>query len=145
MDRHHLPEMAPLDQLTMTRRPPLPLPGRRRVLATLLATATLPAVAAATDDASRFSRNFDGMQLADQDGRRFSFRALEGRVWRKTVDKSELAGHEQAHTVLSTRLVAGQPVIHVLADQDPGDGFEPVEGGLADLYFSTLSAARRAA
>jgi hypothetical protein len=36
-------------------------------------------------------------------------------------------------------------VIHVLADQDPGDGFSLVEGGLEDVYFSTLSSTRRAA
>ena len=34
--------------------------------------------------------------------------------------------------------------IHVLADKQP-DGFEPVEGGLEDVYFSTLSTLRRAA
>jgi hypothetical protein len=36
-------------------------------------------------------------------------------------------------------------VIHVLADKQPGAGFEPVPGGLEDVYFSTLSASRRAA
>jgi hypothetical protein len=35
-------------------------------------------------------------------------------------------------------------VIHVLSDKRP-DGFEPVEGGLEDVYFSTLSTLRRAA
>jgi hypothetical protein len=33
----------------------------------------------------------------------------------------------------------------VLADSHPGDGFEPMQGGLEDVYFSTLSATRRAA
>jgi hypothetical protein len=32
-----------------------------------------------------------------------------------------------------------------LSDTHPGDGFEPVPGGLEDVYFSTLSASRRAA
>jgi ABC-type multidrug transport system ATPase subunit len=72
-------------------------------------------------------------------------RALRGRIWRKAIGKSELEAHADRYEVISTRLIAGRTVIHVLADQDPGDGFEPVEGGLADLYFSTLSAARRAA
>ena len=34
-------------------------------------------------------------------------------------------------------------MIHIAADNDPGDGFRPVEGGLEDVYFSTLSASRR--
>ena len=42
------------------------------------------------------------------------------------------------------RLFAGNSVIHVLADTQP-KGFDPVEGGLEDVYFSTLSTLRRAA
>jgi ABC-type multidrug transport system ATPase subunit len=76
---------------------------------------------------------------------REAIRALDGRVWRKTVDKSELAGHEQAHTVLSTRLVAGQPVIHVLADAAPDDGFAGVAADLEDVYFGELRKAASAA
>jgi ABC-2 type transport system ATP-binding protein len=54
-------------------------------------------------------------------------------------------GGQGRHQVISTRLLGGRTVIHVLADQDPGDGFTPVEGGLEDVYFSTLSNTRRAA
>jgi ABC-type multidrug transport system ATPase subunit len=72
-------------------------------------------------------------------------RELDGRVWRKTVDRHELEAERQRHDVISTRLAAGRTVIHVLADKEPGAGFEPVEGGLEDVYFSTLSASRRAA
>ena len=72
-------------------------------------------------------------------------RGLQGRIWRKTIGKAELDDYRTRHQVISNRLYAGRTVIHVLADADPGDGFEPVEGGLEDLYFSTLSAARRAA
>jgi ABC-type multidrug transport system ATPase subunit len=69
---------------------------------------------------------------------REAIRSLDGRVWRKTVDKSELAGYERTHTVLSTRLVAGQPVIHVLADAAPDAGFESVPADLEDVYFGEL-------
>ena len=72
-------------------------------------------------------------------------RSLEGRIWRKAVAKGELDAYRANHEVISTRLYAGRTVIHVLAESDPGDGFAPVEGGLEDLYFSTLSASRRAA
>jgi len=66
--------------------------------------------------------------------------SLEGRIWRKTVSKSDLAQLQQAHTVLSSRLVAGQPVIHVLADARPGDGFEAIAPNLEDVYFGKLRA-----
>jgi hypothetical protein len=71
--------------------------------------------------------------------------ALKGRIWKKTIAKSELADHQGRYRVISTRLFAGNTVIHVLADSDPGDGFAPVEGGLEDVYFSTLNASRAAA
>jgi ABC-type multidrug transport system ATPase subunit len=72
-------------------------------------------------------------------------RTLKGRVWRKTIAKADLEALRASHEVISTRLYAGRTVVHVLSDADPGDGFEPMEGGLEDLYFSTLSATRRAA
>lgn len=71
--------------------------------------------------------------------------ALQGRVWKKTIDKAALEEHRARYQVISTRLFAGRTVIHVLADADPGEGFELVDGGLEDVYFSTLAASRRAA
>ena len=70
---------------------------------------------------------------------------LKGRIWKKIIDKAELEAAKASHKVISTRLLAGRTVIHVLADENPGDGFTPVEGGLEDVYFSTLSTTRRAA
>ena len=70
---------------------------------------------------------------------------LAGRIWRKTIDKADLETAKAEHQVISTRLLGGRTVIHILADQDPGAGFAPVEGGLEDVYFSTLSNTRRAA
>ncbi|ANB17459.1 ABC transporter ATP-binding protein [Dokdonella koreensis] len=67
-----------------------------------------------------------------------TIRSLDGRVWRKTVRKQELEAIQAAHTVLSTRLVGGQPVIHVLSDSYPGDGFEAVAPDLEDVYFGEL-------
>ena len=70
---------------------------------------------------------------------------LTGRVWRKTIDKRDLDAHRAEHDVISTRLFGGRTIIHVLADAPPGPGFESATGGLEDVYFSTLSAVRRAA
>jgi len=67
-----------------------------------------------------------------------------GRIWARTIDRSELEKYQESHEIISTRLFAGRSVIHVLSDKRP-DGFEPVEGGLEDVYFSTLSTLRRAA
>ena len=68
-----------------------------------------------------------------------------GRIWMKLIDRSELEAAKEKYEVISSRLFAGRTVIHVLSDSDPGDGFTPVDGGLADVYFSTLAQSRRAA
>ena len=70
---------------------------------------------------------------------------LNGRVWKKTVDKAELEALKASQTVISTRLVGGRTVIHVLADAAPDAGFVPAPGGLEDVYFSALAHAKRAA
>jgi len=70
---------------------------------------------------------------------------LKGRIWTKTIDRHELDAMRQSHEVISTRLSGGRTVVHVLSDKTPGAGFSPVEGGLEDVYFSTLTASRRAA
>jgi ABC-type multidrug transport system ATPase subunit len=71
--------------------------------------------------------------------------ATRGRIWTKTIDRGALAQYREKYEILSTRLFAGQTILHVVSDRDPGDGFAPVEGSLQDVYFSTLLHARRAA
>jgi ABC-type multidrug transport system ATPase subunit len=69
--------------------------------------------------------------------------ALKGRVWRRRVTKEAPADLQKHFNVISSRLRGGNTVIHVLADQKPGEGFEPVEAELEDLYFATLTEKRR--
>lgn len=72
-------------------------------------------------------------------------RATRGRIWTKTIDRGALAQYRERYEIISTRLFAGSTILHVLSDQDPGEGFTPAEAGLEDVYFSTLAHARRAA
>lgn len=66
-----------------------------------------------------------------------------GSVWAKTIARDDMAVVRSTHEVISTRLFAGRTIVHILADQDPGDGFRPTDGGLEDVYFSTLARSRR--
>jgi ABC-type multidrug transport system ATPase subunit len=68
-----------------------------------------------------------------------------GHIWMKAIGRSDLDAYEARYEVISTRLFSGRTIVHVLSDHDPGDGFEAVDGGLADVYFSTLVQSRRAA
>ena len=71
--------------------------------------------------------------------------ALDDRVWRKQVSKATLPHYEANHAVLSTRLVAGHPVIHVFSAERPEEGFERIAPDLEDVYFQQLRAQRQPA
>jgi ABC-type multidrug transport system ATPase subunit len=71
--------------------------------------------------------------------------SVRGRVWRKTVDKEQVDLIRDSHELISVRLVAGRPVVHVYSEQSPGDGFTPVDAGLEDVYFHTLNSRAAAA
>ena len=64
---------------------------------------------------------------------------LDGRLWRKTVAKADVADYRTRYAVISTRLFAGETQLHVLADAAPEPGFEAVAPNLEDVYFATLA------
>jgi ABC-type multidrug transport system ATPase subunit len=71
---------------------------------------------------------------------REAIRSLDGRVWRRMIDKAELDGYRARMNILSTRLAGGRTLLHVLADSRPGEGFEAVAPDLEDVYFGRLRA-----
>jgi ABC-2 type transport system ATP-binding protein len=64
---------------------------------------------------------------------------LKGCIWRSVVEKSALEELEREHSVISTKLLAGRTVVHILSNAAPGGGFEPVAPDLEDVYFSTMA------
>jgi ABC-type branched-subunit amino acid transport system ATPase component len=70
---------------------------------------------------------------------------LDGRVWRKTLQRDELDACRSRHQVIATRLLAGRTLVHVLADAHPGEGFELARAGLEDVYFAAVGHHRAAA
>jgi ABC-2 type transport system ATP-binding protein len=62
---------------------------------------------------------------------------LKGRIWRKLIEKNTLA--ELECPVISTKLLSGRTMVHVYSQELPGEGFEPVEPDLEDVYFSTMA------
>jgi len=64
---------------------------------------------------------------------------LRGRLWRRVVSRSELETLERDAAVISTKLFAGRTVVHVYGDESPGEGFEPAEPDLEDVYFAAMA------
>lgn len=65
--------------------------------------------------------------------------SLHGMVWQRIVPKSELERLSQEHHIISTKLLSGRTVVKVYNNEDPGNGFDPVEPDLEDVYFTTMS------
>jgi len=63
---------------------------------------------------------------------------IRNSVWRKKVDKDQVAAIKSAHRVLATRLLMGGVVISVLSDEKPAEGFEQADPTLEDAYFAHL-------
>jgi ABC-2 type transport system ATP-binding protein len=65
--------------------------------------------------------------------------AMRGRIWRRVIEKTDLHELKRAHSVISTKLLAGRTVVRLHSATSPGAGFELVEPDLEDVYFSTLA------
>ena len=63
---------------------------------------------------------------------------LQGKIWAKSITKADLPDYMQRHQVISSKLVAGKPLIHIFSDTDPGEGFHPATPDLEDVFFSTI-------
>jgi ABC-type multidrug transport system ATPase subunit len=64
---------------------------------------------------------------------------LRGRIWRRVISKQELAAIEQAHAVISTKLLAGRTMVRVYGVAAPNHGFEAAEPDVEDVYFSAMA------
>jgi ABC-type multidrug transport system ATPase subunit len=62
---------------------------------------------------------------------------VKGRIWEKAIAKGELETYRATHSLISHKLIAGQPVIHVHGEA-PGNGFTAVEPSLEDVFFSHI-------
>jgi len=63
---------------------------------------------------------------------------LSGRTWKKSIPRAAVAEYRERFRVISMRLFAGETLIHVLDEDRPETGFEPVAPDLEDLYFATI-------
>ncbi|RBQ02882.1 ABC transporter ATP-binding protein [Pedobacter miscanthi] len=63
---------------------------------------------------------------------------LDGKIWRKVIEKADLSHYAALYNVISTKIISGKLNLFVLADQSPAGGFEAVYPGLEEVYFSSL-------
>jgi ABC-type multidrug transport system ATPase subunit len=68
-----------------------------------------------------------------------SMQLLRGKIWQKLIAKDELHDHRERYKVISTKVVEGKILIHVLSEAPPDAAFAIVEPDLEDVYFSFIN------
>lgn len=64
---------------------------------------------------------------------------VDGKIYKKSVEKSDLVEYREKYSVISTKLLEGKLSLRIESDENPGDGFEAVPADLEDVYFSHIS------
>ncbi|WP_268035596.1 ABC transporter ATP-binding protein [Algoriphagus sp. PAP.12] len=64
---------------------------------------------------------------------------VDGKIYQKSIEKSDLDQYRQDYNLISTKLIAGKLSLRIESDEDPGNGFEPSPADLEDVYFSFIS------
>jgi len=65
--------------------------------------------------------------------------SLNGKVFRKRIEKDEIDQYQSNFSVLSTYLRGGNLNVNVYSDDHPGEGFEQVSNTLEDFYFYSIN------
>ncbi len=63
---------------------------------------------------------------------------LKGRIWQRSISKTDLPAFEERYKIISNRLVGGRPFLHVLSEQPLNGGFSPSTPDLEDVFFTKI-------
>lgn len=64
---------------------------------------------------------------------------LNGKVYQKSIQRTEVAAYKKAYQIVNDKLFLGKPIIQIVSDEDPGNGFTAIEATLEDVYFSQIN------
>ena len=65
--------------------------------------------------------------------------SLKGKVYQKTILRTELEHYKKEYTVINDKLFLGKPVIQVFSETPLGNGFTLIDAGLEEVYFSQIN------
>ena len=64
---------------------------------------------------------------------------LKGKVYQKTIHRSEINLYKEHYQVINDKMYLGQPVIQVVSETPPGNGFTSIEASIEELYFAQIN------
>lgn len=63
---------------------------------------------------------------------------INGKIWKKNIDKNELSEYQSKYKIISTQLQASKLSLKVFSNENPNNGFRQSVSDLEDVYFTTL-------
>jgi len=63
---------------------------------------------------------------------------LNGKIWEKRISKQEIEEYQASYQLITSHLNEGKPLIHILQEEHPDNGFSNVSPDLEDVYFSAI-------
>lgn len=82
----------------------------------------------------------NGGKILQQSTPQAATKALEGKIWTKNIQRSDLEKMEAKHNILSSNFNDDQSIsIRVLSEQQPNDSFLVTTPDLEDVYFNALN------
>ncbi len=68
-----------------------------------------------------------------------AIRQLEGKIFAKTISKTDILRYREKYKVVSTQLKSGKLSIRILSESNPTEDFMAVTPDLEDVYFTRIS------
>lgn len=63
---------------------------------------------------------------------------INGKIWKKMIDKNEVSDYRSKYKIISTQLQASKLSLKVFSNENPNNGFMQSLSDLEDVYFTTL-------
>ncbi|MCC5918482.1 MAG: ABC transporter ATP-binding protein [Cryomorphaceae bacterium] len=68
-----------------------------------------------------------------------ALKLVTGKVFEKSLEKSELEAYQEKYQVISNKLIGGKPSIHVFSETSINGGFFKAEATLEDVFFAKIN------
>jgi len=65
-----------------------------------------------------------------------AIKEINGKVWEKQIEREDLPRYQEEYQVISDKMVAGKPIIHIFQAENPSNGFKSVTPNLEDVFFT---------
>ena len=64
---------------------------------------------------------------------------IQNNIWKTFINKYELSKYQSNYKVISNKLISGKMQINIYSESELGNGFQPADAGLEEVYFLAIN------